>query len=468
MSGNVVIVGGGISGLVAALLAARRNARNVFLVERESTVGGLLRSFDYGAFGHFDYGMHNMFETGVTELDAMLFDLLPRNEWQLLEGNRRDLAGLFYQGRLQRNSPYPDLRMLTGERREACVSDFFAQINAGIAIDQSSAYTYARTRFGQWIADNVLGPSVEKQFGRPAEEMDVMATMLTTMNRVVIFDEPAICNLMKSDLLRERIAYPEQRNLPLAWASGKKAYYPKRYGMYRLVEALCQELAKMGVSILTSTQVKKLNTSNARVDSMVLDCAGIERELDHVHQLFWTAGLPSLAPLMGVNLKALPFDKPLKTVVVNILLNKPLNVDDLYYFYCYDHGHMTFRVTNFSGYCEGAKRAGGYPVAVELLVSQERPDFSELEKYAKDELDAFGVLQPDTEMLFVRAEPLAAGFPMPSLKNMSSLSVIRESIRSANLTNLAMLGILSEERLFFQRDVLVHTFATVTGGEYSN
>ena len=107
---KTVIVGSGIAGLMSALVLVEKGHKNITIIEKENELGGLLRKFDYGEYGIFDYGMHNILETGIEDLDTMIYDLLKNDEWHILEKEKRDLAGLFFNGRLQLNSPYIDLR----------------------------------------------------------------------------------------------------------------------------------------------------------------------------------------------------------------------------------------------------------------------------------------------------------------------------------------------------------------------
>ena len=106
---NNIIVGSGISGLISGLLLSK-NGHKVTIIEREDRIGGLLKSYNYGDFGFFDYGMHNFLETGIPEIDQMILNLFPLNQWNILEGEKRDIAGVYHNGRLQFNSPYIDVR----------------------------------------------------------------------------------------------------------------------------------------------------------------------------------------------------------------------------------------------------------------------------------------------------------------------------------------------------------------------
>ena len=128
------------------------------------------------------------------------------------------------------------------------------------------------------------------------------------------------------------------------------------------------------------------------------------------------------------------YDKPLKTVVVNLVLDRlPDQMEDLYYFFCYDSGFHTFRITNFANYCNGAYRNGGYPISMELLLDDAAICSCDFEKVAVEEFDRLKIANPETKVLFAKAEILNSGFPMPTCNNISSLRGIRDGILGLDL-----------------------------------
>ena len=471
---NFIIVGSGISGLLSALVIARKNKNaKIYVIEKNKEIGGLLRRFYYGEeYGSFDYGMHNLLETGEKELDDLIFSLLPKNEWQLLEGKKRDLAGIFFNGVLQYNTPYIDVRNLGEDESQKCISDFFTHINKVPYLKKEeevlkNAEQYAFDRFGKYTAFKTVIPSVEKIHQKPAKELDYMASIFTPMSRIAMFDEPLINDITKSDVLRDRIAFSDQRNLPLTKSSGRKAFYPARYGMYRVIEGFVNELKKYDVELLDNSELKTVSITNDKISSVSIVNGDRTIEVENISQFIWTGGVAILGKLLNVTMNDLGFDKALKTTVVSILIDKPLNMGDLYYFFCYQSGFHTYRLNNFTAYCDEAPRNGYYPISIELLMSDQEIASADktFEEIAIDELHRFKILQPETKIVFAKAEPLDSGFPMPSVKNIQSLNTIRNRIKNLQLKNLYMFGILAEPNLFFQTDVLRHTYLKLNNHE---
>jgi protoporphyrinogen oxidase len=458
MPDTLVIVGAGIAGLTAAWLAAEREpGARIVVVEQAGEPGGLLRSFDYGEFGRFDCGVHVVNETGVAELDRLYESLLPAAEWQLLERQQRDLAGVWFRGRLQSNSHYLDLRRLPADEYRRCLGDFFAHLNLGQqGMARANLGEFALHRFGPLIAREILAPVIRKTYRRSLEEMDELAARLVPLDRVILFDEEVFRPMLDVASLRAAIAYPEQRHFPLELSSGMRNRYPKRYGMHRVIDSLVKRLVARGVSVMTSTRIDAIGRDGARIGSLKLTRGTETLELP-AQRLIWTAGMMPLARSLGVAFDpARDFDKPLTTVIVSVLIDRRPQWDGIYYFYCHQPEAATFRVTDFTAFSEAAPRAGGFPLSLELLVEAQAGDTAETYRARGiDELLALGVLPQGTRVLFSKAEVLAAGHPLPTRRNIAGMGALRDSIRALGLENLTLAGILSEPRLFFQTDVLV-------------
>lgn len=456
---HAIVVGGGITGLVAALKLSEQKDLDITVVDAEPSVGGLLRQFDYGPNGKFDFGMHNMLESGIEPLDRMLFGLLPEDEWDVLAGPRRDLAGAFFNGRLQTETPYPDLRYLPPEIWNECAADFFRNLSGNQPAPESeNAAAQMQQLFGSAIALKVIDPILRNVFQKSPAELSTFATKIIPLHRVVMFGQPIISDLIKSGPLRQRLAFVDQRDLPLELSSGLKGYYPKYFGMFRVVEALVALLKRAGVKILTGSTINAFEYADDRIIRATLISKG-DRQIIDVDRIVWTAGLPVLASTLGVDVKSRPGDPPITTAVINYVVRGDNSLGDLYYAYCYEDDTRTFRITNYSQYCSNAERNGGYPLSQELLLRPEDPrNPVHVLELGRNELHRLGVLKNDAKLVFSEAEILKAGFPSPTLRNMSNMDFYRSKVSDRGLKNLLVAGILSEPNLFFQSQVLADVY----------
>lgn len=468
--GPVVIIGGGLAALMTAHFLRLRGVRGeIVIVERAREVGGLLRAVDGGEWGLFDQGMHTFTSALIPELDEIVFGMLPKDDWVWLRDETRDISGVVFEGRLQKESHYPDLRLLPSPLRERAVADFFLTLDPkASSIPPRNMEEYATRRFGPVVAREVISPILEKLYGRKAALIDPVVALLLPLDRVTLFDEPTFQALMGNDLLRARIAYPEQRRLPLQYASGRYSVYPRAFGAYRLVDAVVEKLRESGVTILTGTEISRVDLGDSLISGITLRSASGEETIAEPAEVYWTAGVTALAKTLGLPSGSAGFEAPKMAAVMNLLIDHKPHLDDLYYFWCFDRNYRSFRVSNFANYSPGAPRRGGYPVAVEFFLDPSDPrDEGALVDLTLRELRAFGAIDERTRVLHHVGHALPVGFPILSLENRRVLEATRREILEKDLKNLAITGIQSEWGVVFQPDVLAHAWRTVlarTGG----
>jgi protoporphyrinogen oxidase len=82
----IVVVGSGPSGLMQALYLACVRKKKVVVIEQKSTIGGLFNSLET-PWGLVDLGVHVLQETGCKTWDDLFEQVLPSNDWYILEGS---------------------------------------------------------------------------------------------------------------------------------------------------------------------------------------------------------------------------------------------------------------------------------------------------------------------------------------------------------------------------------------------
>src|SRR5262245_10796250 len=463
LANSIVVVGGGLAGLVSALLIAERgDGGPVYLVERTAELGGLLRSYDEGPFGRFDHGMHTFTSSGIADLDTFMRNLMQEDDWIVMEGRYRDLSGVVFGGRLQFDTHYPDLRSLPKSDFQACAADLLVALGRPAPTDHASLAAFLHNRFGDAIARGIFEPIVQKVYGVEASLLDPIVAQIVPLDRVALYELAGFHELMKSERIRATIAFPDQRDLPLSFAATRYSLYPKRFGAFRLPAALEGRLRDAGVRIVTNTAVAAVAHENGKICRLELDSVGKRIALPHPRQVVWTAGYPGLGRLLGLQSTNTKFEQNRIPAVMNLLLDRPLEVRDLYYFWCWEPALRAYRITNYVNYCPDAPRAGGLPVCVEFaLKPEDATDGDALQSLAVRELSACGVFPKDARVLHSVGGVLPVGFPTFSLRNKALLMAIKDELAGLKLSNLSVTGIMADWGIVYQPDVLTHAYATV-------
>lgn len=464
---KIVIAGAGMTGMMCALQLRKIYPNKPIVVFDKSThVGGMYSSIEYTEGYIFDHGMHVIYESCNTKIDDLYREIMPVADWHIYEGNEKDLAGLFFNGKLQDFSHYVDLRLPSKKQWQSYIADFFTNLGQSSDDGSKTAMGYLRNQFGQIIAEDVHGKLLTNLYKIDPETLDEFAIKATALERVIMFDKEVMIDLMKSDLIRARLAFPDQINLPPYRINTQKALYPKKFGMQGFIRRFIDRLHEQNIELISGADIQKLQRDKSCVTHITLSNTEKYSYEIPVEELVWTAGWPALASSLKMDISDLKFQKGPRIIYINLVLDRPPIMGRLYYFYCYDSGFGSFRITNYGNYCPDACQAGKYPICVEFWPSRIGLDANatteeQFIELAIDELKQFGVIQ-DHQVVFAKVENLRSEFPLPSSTNTLNLQEVRSRINKENIKNLTVSGIMAEDSLFFLPDILNDAFKKIS------
>ena len=438
--------------MMAALLLKRRQpSRPVVLIDPALQAGGNYRGITLGKH-RFDQGMRMLYETGIPEFDQLIHGILPMNDWHVMPGNTKDIAGLYWRGQVQTHTPYPDLRRLPPEQYEQCLSEVLQAIKRDSGQDAPHAQAYLLARFGRSVAQ-LLGDVLEKLYVAPAQTLDVIACKQPAMDRVALFDCTTLEGQLEHAALRARVAWPDQLTLPALRPFNQAGLYPRRYGMDAVIAALQEQLEEVGVVLQLGESIQRIEQRDGRIH-LIQTLSG---QVYEPVQLLWTGGVPTLAKLLGIAPPPLPAVPQSKLVYV--LLNRPPEaMGGLYHFYCYDKGLYSFRVTHYASYCPDASQIGGYPLCVEMWQVPQEMDAGIL---ALQELEAMGIDTAGAVVAGVAQTPNLHA--MCGREAIQAMRHLRQDVQAQKLENLLLAGVAPEEGLLLLYEVWRDMYARIEG-----
>jgi len=452
-----VIVGAGLNGLVLARVMQQRSALPVVLLDSAPSTGGLFQSRSYPGYGPYDHGVHIFQDTGVEEIETIVRSSLAEDDWQDLRGFKREIAGLFFNGRLQTNTAFLDLRH--HKDRHSLFGGMLECLNQSCTTDlaELSFSKIIAGKFGLPILRTVIGPIVEGIYGHPADELQKLAATLTPFHRVVFFDEENMPDLMLSESIRARLGYPEQKNLPLQYSSGLRSYYPKKFGLQKVIDNLTASILAAGGEIKLNSKISNINLASQRVKAIAFEQHGALHRLENINHCMWTAALPSLFfALGGGKTGPIENDPPPQTWILNLACAQRPSMADLYFFYSYlENGHA-FRISNPLNYSEHFGHSDGkyFPLCVEAVFpADNKMSLADMTNRLVSELVHMGVVAKDA-VVFSDLKRLPTGVPMPTLKNAKGIDMMKDFIAEQNCKNIVPVGIQAEPDLFYYRDIL--------------
>ncbi|MCH7605338.1 NAD(P)-binding protein [Patescibacteria group bacterium] len=438
---SAVVVGGGITGILSAIILKEKLER-VYLVEKNPHCGGLLQSFQNEEGVSFDYGAHFLKETGIAELDRILFGEMQEENWHILPFLK---AGNFFAGSLNEKNSFVDVTRLT----PALYSEGIAKLmDLEEPIEDSSHLEeYLKSYFGEVFTNEVFAPIPQKLYGCELKELNPTAHRLFGLTRIMAFNAFTTREMKKSPFFDQKLAFHSYRE----GISYLKNYYPKQGGIGQWVSLLQKQMIRQGVEILTSELVQKIEHDENHVSNVIL---GSERVLP-CNLLVWT--IPSYLCAKAANLSFSAAPPQLRTSsLYHFVFDSPFQTD-LHYVTCYDPSFVSFRITLYSNVRERGEQPP-YNCTVEVL-SDRIENLGDMQETVVQELVRMGIVPATAQTLYSSSEVVREGFPVLTNTFVSQSQTQLTSIKNS-LKNALFLG-RTGGGAFFMDEVLRETYQEI-------
>ncbi len=391
---KTVIIGAGVSGLTLAERILRKEpGSDVTVIERESTPGGLARTFQRDGFV-FDIGPHR-FHTMIPDVDSYLKEILDGCFVEMLRKSSVYMAGKYRNWPLTMQSvlglPFPVLW-------KSFLDLFFKPDIPEIR----SFADFIRSRYGNNLYNFFFAGYTKKFTGVDAEMLHVDWAQ-AGVNRAVIdkrVKADTLSSLLKSILLPK----PMETTF----------YYPGKGGIQTFCNMQAGAIQKNGGRILLNTEVKGVVSENGITSGVTLE-NGQVIEADRV---FWTAPVSILYPETGF--------KFINTILACAGLNRKNPVNN--YQWCYfGHDDILFsRLTVPGEFRADCVPEGKDSIIAEITCSSDSREWASPESLTERllaDLKTVGAIAGD-DVIFIDWHRIRDTYPVYTLDYRDKLSSI--------------------------------------------
>lgn len=439
---NIMVVGGGIVGITAALLLKEKNVKNVYLVEKDNECGGLLKSFINDEGVSFDIGTHIPNQTLHKEIDELLFSEITKENWHhfsysdtgnFFNGQLYDKSQFIYTPSLDENIYNKGLVELLNSTKTIEVRDF------------DNLLDFCNEYYGPTFTQHIYSPLMRKLVGKSMEELHPNALSIFGLTRLIPGNADMTRNLKKSSLYDQKFAFASF----LEGISPQIKYYPKSGGIQLWIKDLVGKMEKSGVKVITNAQVENIEYQNKKINKIRLNT----QEDIKVDALVWTAPPVVLMKLTNRIITSKPPE--FRTMAIhNYVFNKPFLIKNQY-INCADGKYKSFRITLYPNLNKEGLQEAPYNCTVEVLTNKD-VELDELNKTVIQELKQMSIVSEDSNVLYEQYYKIDNGFPILTSEVVKGFKQQYKDIQST-FDNVILTGKATGES-FFMSDSIISTY----------
>jgi len=449
MSEPIIVLGSGLSGLMAAVVLKQKFPRqDVINIEKAPQSGGLL--IGHRVLGdRFDIGTHILQETGRDDIDTVLRACIKPENLIVLDSAVGDVSATVVGGGICDRFGYPDVlsedeglakQILTEMEMLPKAEPSFS---TKFKLRHTDFRVISRNWFGETATTSVTEPLVRRLFGEH-NSLSGFALELCNATRLGLVDVNKWEVKAPDDTFRARVAYPDQRNLPIEYRHNRKSLYSFRGGSSDFVRGLMDLGFSLGIKYLTNTNVNSIDTAR---NELSISANGETTSISYAYLVSSIGPIFTRALISGV--KPVESDRVVYRLI-HIVLDRPTN-SDVCYAYFHDFQSPFFRITNYGAF---SGREHDERLTIEVLGHDDISDSRLLDLTTKFLLE----FEWTKNCSVVKSQVVRGmgGFPIPTLSQFDQYYAASQDLESIKTRSVVFGGVGSEGVHFFQNEVLTH------------
>jgi protoporphyrinogen oxidase len=445
MSDSTIILGGGIAGILSALILAKQGIK-VTIIEKEPMLGGLLNSaYHYNDYA-FDYGTHFLTTTGISALDNLLFnkDFVEKcYQYPFIK------AGNVFAGQLNSKSPSLNMHALNNDSYNKICGQLF-NLSPPSDMVPANCKTQLDEAFGPYISDTVFSPILKKLVGETLENLAPDAHRLFSLQRIIVGNEYITQQLKTLNKFNECISYQDYATK----ASSYSVYYPQT-GMTQWITSLAEQLNALGVNILLKQQTQHLTYDNG------WHCTLSSGRVITSSRLVSTISPFILAKIAKLKLPVANTIKFRNIHLLHIVISGDFK-SDLHYFYNYDLESLAFRVTLYPK----ISQSNNCHCTIEIInqnTCYEPFNVEKIVKNLKQELVDLDIICATQDFIHSKYQYLGPSFPVRDTGFVDACETLDATIMN-QFPTLESVG-KAQGKEFFMIDVLKNVYQQLTNSK---
>lgn len=408
-----IIAGGGLAGLFAARVLVNNGVSHIYVIERDSEIGGLMQSVrvknpkNSNAICSFDYGTHFILNPAKSAVYETVRHDLENIEYDVFKDSLPEAS--YINGALYKNSGCANATLFSEDIQEQILNEM-EQLKQAAHSNQETPKTLQQVlqkKYGDTAIANIYAPAYKKMAGLGPEELDPLTENSFFPSRLILKDNETSKQLKQDPFWDTRLAYTSYKDS----TSPIEKYYPKSGGVGIWLETMAKNLESEGVTILRNTSIERLKTESNQVTEVTLNT----NESISCESLVWT--LPPIFLCHMTDTTARSERPRMRSVaILHYLIDQKPLIDE-FWVTVYDPNMLSYRITLYDNFTTTEHQQ--HQISVEILHDGEFNGDEADQAKIFDELKRMRVIAEDAAAVLSLSTNKPNGFPVltPSLKD---------------------------------------------------